>query len=166
MFYVKLMRLIHYLINIEIGSDLEINEIETLVKFDSDKEVFELKSPSAINCQSQGIRNIIMTIIKISTYPRIKKYIKIENLMENLSNNGLEPHFNKECKGQELFSVCLNIILFTICTDDNKYLNYPYLEDLNNLLEICKLIEGKSLNEEFFIKFIRFCYNYIKTFIS
>ena len=161
MYYIKLMRLIHYLINIEIGSDLEKDEIETLVKFNSDKEVFELKNPSAINCQSQGIRNIILTIIKISTYPRIRDYIKIEELMEKLRIKGLEPHINKECKGQELFSICLNIILYTFSSGDDKYLNYPYLENLNKLLEICKLIEGKSLNEEFFIQFIRFCYNYI-----
>lgn len=166
MYYIKLMRLIHYLINIETGSDLEINEIETLVKFDSDKEVFELKNPSAINCQSQGIRNIIMTIIKISTYPKIRDYIKIEELIENLRIKGLEPHINKECKGQELFSICLNIILYTFCSGDDKYLNYPNLKDLNDLLEICNLIKGKGLNEEFFIRFIQFSYKYIKTFIS
>ncbi len=166
MFYVKLMRLIHYLINIEMDNTIEINKIETLIKLDSDKEVFELKNPSAINFQFQGFRNIIMTIIKISTYPRIKKYIKIKELMENLRINGIEPHINKECKGQELFSICLNIILYTSCLGDEKYLNYPYLKDLNNLLKICNLIKGKSLNEEFFIQFIQFCYNYIISLVS
>ena len=166
MFYVKLMRLIHYLINIEKGNALEIDEIETLVKFDSEKEVFELKNPSDINFQFQGLRNIIMTIFKISTYPRIKIYIKIKELMENLRIKGLEPHITKKCKGQELFSICLNIVLYTFCSGDEKYLNYPYLKGLHNLLEICNLIKGKSLNEEFFIQFIQFCYNYIKTLIS
>ena len=166
MFYVKLMRLIHYLNNIGIGSDLEIDEIETLVKFNLDKEVFELKNPSSINCQKQGIRNIIMTILKISTYPRIKEYIKIIELMEDLSKKGLEPHINKECKGQELFSICLNIILYTFCTDDEKYLNYPYMKDLDKLLKICSLINGKNLNKDFLKQFIQFCYNYIKSFIS
>ena len=166
MFYVKLMRLIHYLINIEMRNALEIDEIETLVKFNSDKEVFELKNPSYINLQFQGIRNIIMTILKISTYPRIKKYIKIKESMENLRIKGLEPHISKECRGQKLFSICLNIVLYTFCSGDEKYLNYPYLKGLHNLLEICNLIKGKSLNEEFFIQFIQFCYNYIKTLIS
>ncbi len=165
-FYVKLMRLIYYLINIEMGNTLEIDEIETIVKFDSDKEVFELNNPSAINFQSQGIRNIVMTIIKISTYPKIKKYIKIKELMGDLRIKGLEPHINEECKGQELFSICLNIVLYTFCSGDKKYLNYLYLKNLNNLIEICNLIKGKSLNEEFFVQFIQFCYNYIKSSIS
>ncbi len=166
MFYVKLMRLIHYLINIEIGNTLEIRDIETLVNFNSEKEVFEVINPFNFNLQSQGIRNIVMTIIKISTYPRIREYIKIEELMENLHNNGLEPIINKECKGQELFSICLNIVLYTFCSGDEKYLNYPYLKNLDSLIEICNLIKGKSLNEEFFIQFIQFCYKYIKSYNS
>ena len=159
------MKIIHYLINIERDIVLEVDELETLVKSDSDKEEFALKNASDINFQSQGMRNIIMTIIKISTYPRIKKYIKIQELIENLRIKGLEPQITKECKGQELFSICLNIILYTFCSGDEKYLNYPYLKKLDNLLEICNLIKGKGLNKEFFIQFIQFCYNYIKTLI-
>ncbi|MBD3213325.1 MAG: hypothetical protein GF311_12015 [Candidatus Lokiarchaeota archaeon] len=166
MYYIKLMRLIHYLINIEIGNDFEKDGIEALINFNSDKERFELKDPLAINCQNQGIRNIIMTIIKIATYPRINNYIKLDVMMENLSEKGLEPVIHKERKGQALFSICLNIVLYIFCTGDNKYSNYPYLDGFDELLEICKLIEGKGLNEEFFIKFIQFCYNYIKTFIK
>ncbi|MFX1500536.1 MAG: hypothetical protein ACFFDH_06170, partial [Promethearchaeota archaeon] len=164
--YVKLMKLVYYLINIERGKVIEKEEIELLAKFESDEEVFKLNDPSEIKLQNQGIRNIIMTIIKISTYPRIKNYIEINKLMENLRRKGLEPYITKECKGQELFSICLNIILYTFCSGDQRYLNYPYLKDLHNLLEICNLINGKTLNDKFFIQFIQFCYNYFISLIS
>ena len=165
MFYIKLMRLINYLIDIERGNAIEMDEIETLVKFDTVKEEFNLNNPTDINFQFQGMRNILLTIFKISTYPRIKKFIELQELMEILRINGLEPHLTKESKGQELLSISLNIILYTICSGDDKYLNYPYLKDLDTLLEICNLTKEKGLNKEFLIQFIQFCYNYIKTLI-
>ena len=165
--YVFLQRYIDYLIDIELEKEINLEVFNRMRAIkDLESLTYSIKGQEKINHHFYGLKNILEPILEISTFPRIKSKINLKNDMQHVKVHIIEPFLKQKFKGLKWFSFALKISLYISITG-NEQINLNIKDSkLAELNRICNIIEGKSVSNEFFEEFFKFCDEYIQDYIS
>lgn len=165
--YIFLQRYIDYLVDIELEKEINLEVFNRMRAIkDLDSLTYSIKGSEKINYHFYGLKSILEPILEISTFPRLKSIINLDNDMDYIKAHIIEPFLKQKFKGLKWVSFALKIIL-SISIIGNEQISKK-INDTNftKLHRICKNIEGKSVSNEFFEEFFKFCDEYIQEYIS
>lgn len=165
--YILLQRYIDYLIDIEFEKEINLNifnRMRAIKELESDS--FSIKGPEKIQYHFYGLKSILERIIKISTYPRLKSVINLDNDIQFIKTHIIKPFLKQKFKGLKWFSFALNVILCSLITGEESICKEINDSNLAKLKKICEIINNKSVSNDFFENFFKFCDNYIRDYIS
>ncbi|MFW9879082.1 MAG: hypothetical protein ACFFG0_38875 [Candidatus Thorarchaeota archaeon] len=133
---------------------IELNQGTQKPKFDDIKDIFNC----VINIDEMRkyIRSIIWIekrLIQISYFPRIIRKVELTKEIESL-RKAIENDADKELIGQALFSYTLSIYLYSVLTNEARFLESK--TEFNELFKILDLINGKRITNDFLSKLLKF----------
>lgn len=133
---------------------IELNQDSKQPKFNDLEDIFNCRlNIDEMNKYSKPIIRIIKKLIQISYFPRIIEKVELAKEIESLKK-GIENDAAKELIGQALFSYTLSIYLYSVLTNETKFLEKK--TEFNEFFKILDLINSKRITNEFFNKLLKF----------
>ena len=126
---------------------VELNKSTKKPRFRSKEDIFKgTLEFDEMARDATFIKRILRRIFQISYFPRILSKVDLESEIKNLRRM-IENDFEKELKGQALFSFALSIYLYTILTNDKTFLEKR--TEFNKLFKVLEFINGKNITCNF-----------------
>ncbi len=133
---------------------IELNQGIKQPKFNDIEDIFNcVINIDEMRQYSKPITWIIKKLIQISYFPRIFEKVELQTEIDSLEK-AIENDFEKELVGQALFSYTLSIYLYSVLTNETKFLDVR--PEFNVFFKILDLINGKTINNKFFNTLLKY----------
>jgi len=148
LYYNKFVEFILSLIKVELNQD------NGQPKFNDIEDIFNcVLSIDEMRKYSKHITWIIKKLIQISYFPRILEKVELQPEIDSLEK-AIENDFEKDLVGQALFSYTLSIYLYSVLTNETKFLDMR--PEFNEFFKTLDLINGKTINNKFFNTLLKY----------
>ncbi len=155
--YLKLLYEIHS------NKKIDLDLFEKLKNYKKERIEVKIQGPDDVKIFMEYFQRTINLITQISLYPRIKEIFDMSIEIEKLKKS-IVPFIEDDYKGISWLSFGLTTILYFFLTTDDSFIKKMEDSNIKNLLNVCQLINGKPLSNEFFDKLLAFLNDYIESY--
>ncbi len=123
-----------------------------------------INNPEYIQVVFQFREKFLDLLLKILVYPKLKDKYNMETISDEIRENSILPHLERDYKGTAWLSFGLSLALYIFISDDREILERIKDEWTKELIPILEEISGKNVSQEFFENLFDLFDKYIKSY--